>query len=71
MPPLTQHLGPWTKLSNGKYSTKLSQEKELFNELLNQLPNYDIFRQRFSPAITNWLPFIGITLNKLQNILTV
>lgn len=57
MPPLTQHLGPWTKLNNGKYSTKLSQEKELFNELLNQLPNYDIFRQRFSPSITNWLPF--------------
>lgn len=57
MPNLTQHLGPWIKQLPGKYSTKLSKEKELMNELIEQLPDFDLFRQRFSPEITNWLPF--------------
>jgi hypothetical protein len=57
MPSMTQTLGPWIKPHSGKYSTRLAQEKDLFNELMSQLPKFDLFRQRFSPEITNWLPF--------------
>lgn len=57
MPLLTQHLGPWIKPLPGKYSSRLSKEKELMNDLIKQLPKFDFFRQRFSPNITNWLPF--------------
>lgn len=57
MPPLTQHLGPWIKSLPGKYSSRLSKQKELMNELIDKIPPFDLFRQRFSPEITNWLPF--------------
>ena len=58
MPPLTQHLGPWFNLpDDAKYSTQLSRQHELCNALLNQLPPFDFFRQRFSTRVTNWLPF--------------
>lgn len=57
MPPLTQHLGPWIKPLPGKYASQLSKEKELMNQLIDQIPGHDLFRQRFSPEITNWLPF--------------
>jgi lipid II:glycine glycyltransferase (peptidoglycan interpeptide bridge formation enzyme) len=56
-PPLTQTLGPWLIPSHAKYAKQLSQEKELFGTLIERLPPFDLFRQNFSPAITNWLPF--------------
>jgi lipid II:glycine glycyltransferase (peptidoglycan interpeptide bridge formation enzyme) len=56
-PPLTQTLGPWLRPSTAKYTNKLAEEKELMEELIAQLPKYDLFRQNFSPHITNWLPF--------------
>lgn len=58
MPPLTQTLGPYIKYPiNQKYYKRLSWEKEIYSDLITQLPKYDFFQQSFSPSITNWLPF--------------
>lgn len=38
MPPLTQTLGPWMRLSSAKYAKQLSQEKDLLQALYAQLP---------------------------------
>ena len=58
-PPFTPYLGPYIskpKVSS-KYTTILTREKKLLNQLINLLPNYDFFSQTFSPEITNWYPF--------------
>lgn len=57
MPPLTQTLGPWLRPSEAKYAKQLSEQKDLMNELIVQLPEVDYFCQNFSHCITNWLPF--------------
>ena len=58
MPKLTQTMGPYVVYPEGqKYPKKLSYEKEIFNRLIDQLPNVDYFNQNFHPSITNWLPF--------------
>ena len=58
MPKLTQTLGPYIKYpENQKYYKKLSWEKELMNDLIDQLPSYDYFMQNWHYAISNWLPF--------------
>lgn len=57
MPPLTQTLGPWLRPSKAKYARQLSEQKQLMNKLIEQLPDVDYFCQNFSPYITNWLPF--------------
>ena len=58
MPPLTQTLGPYIKYPQGqKYYKKLSWEKEIMNELIDQLPEFDYFYQHWHYSITNWLPF--------------
>ena len=57
MPQLTPHLGPWLRPFPGKYVNRLSEEKELLTALIEQLPPYDLFHQRFHPSIANWLPF--------------
>lgn len=56
-PMLTQTLGPWIKPVKGKYSTRLSREKELMGELIDQLPIYARYQQSWSSTVTNWLPF--------------
>lgn len=58
-PPLTQTLGPWVSQAptGTKYARKLAREKDLFFELIDQLPQFHSFTQNFSPEITNWLPF--------------
>jgi hypothetical protein len=56
-PPLTQTLGPWLAPSEGKYPRRLETEKKLLGQLIEQLPPHHFFRQAFSPALTNWLPF--------------
>ena len=56
-PPLTPALGPWLRATTAKYTTELSRQKKLFEELIERLPKFDLFRQNFSPKITNWLPF--------------
>ena len=56
-PPLTQHLGPWIKISDAKYSTILSHQKAWMQSLIDQLPKYDYFNQNWHYSLTNWLPF--------------
>lgn len=56
-PSLTQTLGPWVRPNVGKYYNRLSQEKKLFTELINQLPDFALFRQNWHYSNTNWLPF--------------
>jgi Acetyltransferase (GNAT) domain len=56
-PPLTQTLGPWLAAGEGKYPRRLEAEKRLLGSLIEQLPDVDLFRQCFTPALTNWLPF--------------
>ena len=57
-PPLTQFLGPWFKdIPGTKYSKRLAREKDLTEELLRNLPKYDVFGQNFSPNVINWLPW--------------
>lgn len=58
MPVLTQTMGPYIIYPvNQKYYKRLSWEKEIYSDLIKQLPKYDFFQQSFSPQITNWLPF--------------
>ena len=56
-PKLTQSLGPWIKETNSKYAKRLSLEKDLMNELIDKLPEFDIFQQNWNLNMTNWLPF--------------
>ena len=49
MPPLTQTLGPWLRPSKAKYARRISEQKQLMNELIEQLPEVDYFCQNFSP----------------------
>ncbi len=57
-PLLTQHNGPYLKYPKGqKYYKKLSWEKKLIDELIEQLPHFDSFSQNFSHMITNYLSF--------------
>lgn len=57
MPPLTPFLGPWMRPHEGKYASKISDEKQLMNELIEQIPHFDLFQQNFHHSITNWQPF--------------
>lgn len=58
-PPLTQTLGPWLAdpPPGTKYAKRLAREKDLMEALIDQLPDYQVFRQNFAPEIANWLPF--------------
>lgn len=56
-PKLTQTLGPWIKPSSAKYSKRLSQQKDLMEALIDQLPKYHFFSQNWHYSNTNWLPF--------------
>lgn len=57
-PRLTARMGIWVSYPKGqKYYSRLSYEKEVFNDLLNRLPKVDYFILPFHYNITNWLPF--------------
>jgi len=57
-PTLTQSLGPFIiypeKMNHNK---KLSYEKQIMYQLIDNLPEHNIFSQNFHYNITNWLPF--------------
>ena len=58
MPKHTQTMGIWMKYPDGqKYHTRLSYEKKICNALIDQLPDYSKYYQRFHFSFTNWLPF--------------
>lgn len=56
-PPLTQTLGPWLKPSSARSAKSLSQQKDLMEALIGQLPPFDQFSQNWHYSQTNWLPF--------------
>jgi len=56
-PKLTPCLGPWLRPSNAKLTNRIAEEKELMQELIDALPQFDLFRQSFAPEVTYWLPF--------------
>lgn len=56
-PALTQSLGPWVQDTGARYSRALSREMSLYSELIEKLPDHDLFHQNFAPEVTNWLPF--------------
>ena len=58
MPILTQKMGPYIKYPKGqKYTSKLSYEKEIMQEIIANLPEYDFFNVSFDYEYSNWLPF--------------
>lgn len=57
MPSLTQTLGPWFAPHAGKGPQRLAREKDLVEELFQQLPKHDYFVQNLGPDIGNWLPW--------------
>ncbi len=58
MPPFTQSLGPYIKKkSEMKYTNMIGNEIKLMDELINQLPKFSFFSQRFNYSLQNWLPF--------------
>lgn len=59
MPKHTQTMGVYIKYpkQEQKYEKKLSYEKEVMTNLIEQLPKVDYFDQSFHYSITNWLPF--------------
>lgn len=59
-PHLTQHLGPWFKPQQVKYSKFLGKQKDYIEELVQQLPDFDYFNQNWSYQYTNWLPFFWL-----------
>ncbi|PJE48063.1 MAG: methicillin resistance protein [Sediminibacterium sp.] len=58
MPALTQKLGPFIKYPEKQsYSSKLSYEKAIMQQIIQCLPNYDFLAINFDYKYTNWLPF--------------
>jgi lipid II:glycine glycyltransferase (peptidoglycan interpeptide bridge formation enzyme) len=57
-PILTKRMGPYIKYPKGmKYSSTFSWDKKIMDELIEQLPKVDIFKQSFDYNTTNLLPF--------------
>ncbi|MHA8053751.1 GNAT family N-acetyltransferase [Aquirufa sp. OSTEICH-129A] len=55
--PESQFLGPWISELKLGSSKKISLEKKYFDELINQLPQYSHFEQKWHYKNNNWLPF--------------
>lgn len=56
-PWLTLSLGPWLRPSTAKTPRRIAQQKELLQGLINQLPPFDHFQQKWHYDQTNCLPF--------------
>lgn len=56
-PPLTPVQGPWIRSSATAYAKRLAHEHQHMEQLIAALPEFDLFRQQFAPAVTNALPF--------------
>ena len=56
-PALTQTLGPWLRETGGKSSTRLAQQKDGMQALIDQLPPFAHFTQNWHWGMANWLPF--------------
>lgn len=65
MPALTSGWGPWINYpADQKYASRLSYEHQVIGDLINALPAFDYFNQRFRYEVSNGLPFFwkGFTL---------
>jgi len=57
-PHLTPYMGVWINYPNDlAVKSRLSYDKEVMTELIEQLPKHDFISMKFPPNITNWLPF--------------
>lgn len=56
-PILTQHLGPWIRPGVAKHAKELARQKDLYEELIAQLPKFDHLFQNWHYENRNWLPF--------------
>jgi lipid II:glycine glycyltransferase (peptidoglycan interpeptide bridge formation enzyme) len=56
-PPLTQTLGPWLTPVCADANGQIKHQHKLLQALIDQLPPFDYFHQRWHYANTNWLPF--------------
>ena len=56
MPKLTQTLGPCFRSGEGKQVQRLKRQRDLLNELLDQLPPFDWYSQAWHYSPDNWLP---------------
>ncbi|MGS1117369.1 GNAT family N-acetyltransferase [Castellaniella sp. UC4442_H9] len=56
-PPLTQTLGPWIRPIKGARHEQIAHQHSVLTDLLQQLPAYDYFYQRWHYFQTNWLAF--------------
>jgi hypothetical protein len=58
MPMLTSNWGPWIRPATDKrISSQLNYEHQVMSRLLEKLPRFDYFNQRFRNTLTNGLPF--------------
>ncbi len=57
VPPLTYCMGPWIRTPKAKPSTVISRQKYALEQLIEQLPPFDHFKQQWHYTQTNWLPF--------------
>lgn len=56
-PPITQAVGPWFAPMEGKPSRQFGEYKELFGQLVDQLPPHDFMAANCDPALVNSSPF--------------
>jgi hypothetical protein len=59
MPPLTQKLGPYIVYDKNKTTEdkRINYEHEIYNEIINRIPQCDEFVVNFDRRYKNWLPF--------------
>jgi len=58
LPLWTPFMGPWLIYpEQQKYNSRLSFEKKIITQLIEQLPPFDSFIQNFSHTVSNGLPF--------------
>ena len=56
-PALTPVLGPWLRPTGGRQAARLSNDKEVMQALIDQLPRFAHFAQTWHPGVANWQPF--------------
>lgn len=58
VPELTQHCGIWLQPPTSLQPAHIiSDQHQLFTQIIEHLPRADHYHFRFHPTITNWLPF--------------
>lgn len=66
-PPLTQKLGPWIRPTKAKNAKRLGREKDIMQELIEQLPEFSLFSQNWHHTNLNWLPFYWAGFDQTTN----